>query len=151
MDFRDTKGSAIDMGEADVLDAAEKAGTGVAMGASSVDELALIAMAATQAAAAQPADVRDSKTVEARRFTIVTDASRDALLTDFGKETLDRPLSAAGREAYQDLFARVAALMPTITPTPSALRLHLEAVVHARDAGAVERRHGSRPADLVLS
>ncbi len=107
MDFRDTKGSAIDMGEADVLDAAEKAGTGVAMGASSVDELALIAMAATQAAAAQPADVRDSKTVEARRFTIVTDNSLDALLTDFGKETLEDRYLLPG-ENYQDLFARVA-------------------------------------------
>ncbi len=107
MDFRDTKGSAIDMGEADVLDAAEKAGTGVAMGASSADELALIAMAATQAAAALPADVRDSKTVEARRFTIVTDNSRDALLTDFGKETLEDRYLLPG-ENYQDLFARVA-------------------------------------------
>ncbi len=107
MDFRDTKGSAIDMGEADVLDAAEKAGTGVATGAASVDELALIAMAATQAAAAQPADVRDSKTVEARRFHVVTDASRDALLTDFGKETLEDRYLLPG-ESYQDLFARVA-------------------------------------------
>ncbi|WP_231562525.1 ribonucleoside-diphosphate reductase subunit alpha [Sphingomonas sp. 35-24ZXX] len=64
-------------------------------------------MAATQAAAAQPADVRDSKTVEARRFHVVTDASRDALLTDFGKETLEDRYLLPG-ESYQDLFARVA-------------------------------------------
>ncbi|WP_439484935.1 ribonucleoside-diphosphate reductase subunit alpha [Blastomonas fulva] len=64
-------------------------------------------MAATQAAAALPADVRDSKTVEARRFTIVTDTSRDALLTDFGKETLEDRYLLPG-ENYQDLFARVA-------------------------------------------
>ncbi|MDM7967741.1 ribonucleoside-diphosphate reductase subunit alpha [Blastomonas fulva] len=64
-------------------------------------------MAATQAAAAQPADVRDSKAVEARRFTIHTDNSRDALLTDFGKETLEDRYLLPG-ENYQDLFARVA-------------------------------------------
>nr|WP_229736794.1 ribonucleoside-diphosphate reductase subunit alpha [Blastomonas aquatica] len=64
-------------------------------------------MAATQAAAALPADVRDSKTVEERRFTIQTDNSRDALLTDFGKETLEDRYLLPG-ENYQDLFARVA-------------------------------------------
>ncbi|AOG02005.1 MAG: ribonucleoside-diphosphate reductase subunit alpha [Blastomonas fulva] len=117
MDFRDTgKGNAGDMGESDVLEAAEKAGTAtaaaaptgaLATGESSAAEMALIAMAATQAAAALPADVRDSKTVEARRFTIVTDTSRDALLTDFGKETLEDRYLLPG-ENYQDLFARVA-------------------------------------------
>lgn len=118
MDFRDTgKGNTVDMGEADVLEAADKAGiatTGtapagvsLASGESSSAEMALIAMAATQAAAAQPADVRDSKAVEARRFTIVTDNSRDALLTDFGKETLEDRYLLPG-ENYQDLFARVA-------------------------------------------
>ncbi len=49
----------------------------------------------------------DSKTIHDRRFTIVTDASRDALLTDFGKETLDDRYLLPG-EKYQDLFARVA-------------------------------------------
>jgi ribonucleoside-diphosphate reductase alpha chain len=49
----------------------------------------------------------DSKTVDARRFDIVTDEARDALLTEFGKETLvDRYLLPG--ENYQDLFARVA-------------------------------------------
>ncbi|WP_439486912.1 ribonucleoside-diphosphate reductase subunit alpha [Blastomonas fulva] len=104
------------MGESDVLEAAEKAGTAtaaaaptgaLAAGESSAAEMALIAMAATQAAAALPADVRDSKTVEARRFTIVNDTSRDALLTDFGKETLEDRYLLPG-ENYQDLFARVA-------------------------------------------
>jgi len=51
--------------------------------------------------------VVDSKTIHDRRFTIVTDASRDALLTDFGKETLDDRYLLPG-EKYQDLFARVA-------------------------------------------
>ncbi|HEX2811607.1 MAG TPA: ribonucleoside-diphosphate reductase subunit alpha [Sphingopyxis sp.] len=45
--------------------------------------------------------------VHARRFAITTDAGRDSLLTDFGKETLrDRYLLPG--ESYQDLFARVA-------------------------------------------
>ncbi|WP_241695757.1 ribonucleoside-diphosphate reductase subunit alpha [Sphingomonas ursincola] len=65
-------------------------------------------MAATQAAAAtKPAEALDSKTVAARRFNVVTDKSRDDLLTDFGKETLEDRYLLPG-ESYQDLFARVA-------------------------------------------
>ncbi len=45
--------------------------------------------------------------VHARRFAIETDKSRDALLTDFGKETLEDRYLLPG-ESYQDLFARVA-------------------------------------------
>jgi ribonucleoside-diphosphate reductase alpha chain len=45
--------------------------------------------------------------VHPRRFEIVTDKSRDALLTDFGKETLEDRYLLPG-ETYQDLFARVA-------------------------------------------
>ena len=49
----------------------------------------------------------DSKTVDVRRFDVVTDSARDDLLTEFGKETLrDRYLLPG--ENYQDLFARVA-------------------------------------------
>ena len=49
-----------------------------------------------------------SKSVHAPRFDVVTDDSRDALLTEFGKDTLrDRYLLPG--ESYQDLFARVAA------------------------------------------
>jgi ribonucleoside-diphosphate reductase alpha chain len=55
--------------------------------------------------AASAAD--DSKTVRARRFDVVTDESRDALLTDFGKDTLTDRYLLPG-ENYQDLFARVA-------------------------------------------
>ncbi|WP_240956937.1 ribonucleoside-diphosphate reductase subunit alpha [Pseudopontixanthobacter vadosimaris] len=51
--------------------------------------------------------VDDSKKINDRRFTVVTDDSRDDLLTDFGKETLiDRYLLP--NESFQDLFARVA-------------------------------------------
>jgi ribonucleoside-diphosphate reductase alpha chain len=40
-------------------------------------------------------------------FRVVTDASRDALLTEFGKDTLNDRYLLPG-ESYQDLFARVA-------------------------------------------
>ncbi|MFN4357240.1 ribonucleoside-diphosphate reductase subunit alpha [Sphingopyxis alaskensis] len=60
----------------------------------------------TPASAAKPGDGGEPK-VHARRFAIVTDASRDALLTDFGKETLQDRYLLPG-ESYQDLFARVA-------------------------------------------
>ena len=50
---------------------------------------------------------RTSKSVDVRAFDVKTDAGRDALLTEFGKETLrDRYLLPG--ESYQDLFARVA-------------------------------------------
>jgi ribonucleoside-diphosphate reductase alpha chain len=49
-----------------------------------------------------------SKAVHAPRFAVKTDARRDDLLTEFGKDTLrDRYLLPG--ESYQDLFARVAA------------------------------------------
>ena len=51
---------------------------------------------------------KDSKTVDQRRFAVVTDTTRDALLTEFGKETLKDRYLLPG-EGYQDLFARVAA------------------------------------------
>ncbi len=62
---------------------------------------------AEAAIAATRADQADSKKINDRRFTVVTDDTRDALLTDFGKETLiDRYLLPG--ENFQDLFARVA-------------------------------------------
>ena len=49
----------------------------------------------------------DSKTVLPLPFPVDVDHARDALLTDFGKETLrDRYLLPG--ESYQDLFVRVA-------------------------------------------
>ncbi|HVF83223.1 MAG TPA: ribonucleoside-diphosphate reductase subunit alpha [Sphingomicrobium sp.] len=54
------------------------------------------------------APASSSKTIDTRRFPVVTDSSRDALLTDFGKETLKDRYLLPG-ESYQDLFARVAA------------------------------------------
>src|SRR3982751_3383055 len=49
-----------------------------------------------------------SKAVHAPRFDVKTDAKRDALLTEFGKDTLNDRYLLPG-ESYQDLFARVAA------------------------------------------
>jgi len=61
---------------------------------------------ATRAVAKKPVEP-DSKSINARRFTVPTDSSRDALLTEFGKDTLrDRYLLPG--ETFQDLFARVA-------------------------------------------
>ena len=70
-----------------------------------VEGAAMAAVAGALAAATAP--VITSKTVNPRRFQIVTDDSRDALLTDFGKDTLDDRYLLPG-EKYQDLFARVA-------------------------------------------
>ncbi|SCW72276.1 ribonucleoside-diphosphate reductase alpha chain [Sphingobium faniae] len=69
----------------------------------------------TQAAAkaSSPAPVKEKEAISSskildRRFDVVTDASRDALLTEFGKDTLKDRYLLPG-ESYQDLFARVAA------------------------------------------
>ena len=70
-----------------------------------VEQAAAEAMAAVAKAAASTGE--DSKAVHARRFAIETDSSRDELLTDFGKETLNDRYLLPG-ESYQDLFARVA-------------------------------------------
>src|SRR5204863_815783 len=54
------------------------------------------------------ASATGSKAVHAPKFDVKTDGSRDALQTEFGKDTLrDRYLLPC--ESYQDLFARVAA------------------------------------------
>ncbi|WP_227711273.1 ribonucleoside-diphosphate reductase subunit alpha [Novosphingobium ovatum] len=68
---------------------------------------AAMASVVSAPAAAAPVAEENSRTVRARRFSITTDAARDALLTDFGKETLDDRYLLPG-ESYQDLFARVA-------------------------------------------
>jgi ribonucleoside-diphosphate reductase alpha chain len=60
-----------------------------------------------KAGAAPKDNAPDSKSVAVRRFDVATDSARDALLTDFGKETLKDRYLLPG-ESYQDLFARVA-------------------------------------------
>ena len=100
MDFRDTGGEAgMDVGM-DVLDVTKELET------APVKSDAKANLKADQAKTELKAEA-DSKSVDVRRFDVVTDTSRDALLTEFGKETLrDRYLLPG--ENYQDLFARVA-------------------------------------------
>ncbi|MEQ1509470.1 MAG: ribonucleoside-diphosphate reductase subunit alpha [Sphingopyxis sp.] len=93
----------------DLRDTRDEGSTNVA---AQVDERPVTPDAAMAAIAAagglNPAEPLDSKTVAVRRFDVVTDASRDVLLTEFGKDTLQDRYLLPG-ESYQDLFARVAA------------------------------------------
>ena len=102
MDFR--TGDGVDsLVETLIGDAvAALAGTEKAVGMTAQDQ-------GSEALVAKPSRVHeeDSKAVHPRRFDVRTDPSRDALLTAFGKETLDDRYLLPG-ESYQDLFARVA-------------------------------------------
>ena len=81
----------------------DSADTGAALAAS------MAAGVLAQASAAAAATTRPcSSEVLPWRFPVTVDRSRDALLTDFGKDTLDDRYLLPG-ESYQDLFARVAA------------------------------------------
>ncbi|WP_374133231.1 ribonucleoside-diphosphate reductase subunit alpha [Sphingomonas sp. 28-62-20] len=64
-----------------------------------------IAVAAKKAKA--HAAQADSKSVKPQPYPVEVDHSRDALLTDFGKETLNDRYLLPG-ESYQDMFVRVA-------------------------------------------
>ena len=85
MDFRDTEGTGDNM----ATDAIEAAA------------------AAVRAAPAKPKKARDSKSIAPQAYALEVDHSRDALLTDFGKDTLQDRYLLPG-ESYQDLFVRVA-------------------------------------------
>jgi len=66
-----------------------------------------LAEGTTKTVAKALAPETNSSTIMERRFDVVTDNSRDALLTEFGKDTLrDRYLLPG--EGFQDMFARVA-------------------------------------------
>ena len=100
MDFRDTGGEAglNDRPLGDMMDVLE---------ADKADMKAALQKGEAKPEAKSDSKVTDSKTVDVRRFDVVTDTARDDLLTEFGKETLrDRYLLPG--ENYQDLFARVA-------------------------------------------
>jgi ribonucleoside-diphosphate reductase alpha chain len=113
MEFRNGDDAAMglnDMMEADIAPPRNKA-KAVKMDHKDSGSDELVADAATSAMAealkAAAAADDDSKVVRPRRFDVVTDESRDALLTDFGKDTLTDRYLLPG-ENYQDLFARVA-------------------------------------------
>jgi ribonucleoside-diphosphate reductase alpha chain len=89
MDFRDTEGTGENMAT-DAIEAATQA----------------MANVAANVAKAKPAE-RDSKSVAPQPYALEVDHSRDALLTDFGKDTLQDRYLLPG-ESYQDLFVRVA-------------------------------------------
>jgi ribonucleoside-diphosphate reductase alpha chain len=105
MDFRDTGVGAGEngVGENIMADVLEKMTTEVLE--SVTKDIA--AKPEKEVAAAKAKADSDSKSVDVRRFDVVTDTSRDALLTEFGKETLKDRYLLPG-ENYQDLFARVA-------------------------------------------
>jgi ribonucleoside-diphosphate reductase alpha chain len=72
-----------------------------------MSDMATTLLEAVSSAAADDAPVSESKRINAQLYAVEVDHSRDALLTDFGKETLrDRYLLPG--ESYQDLFVRVA-------------------------------------------
>ena len=110
MDFRDTgRGADSEMGD-DMMDVLEaELATEVKTESSNKADrkAAPEKAAATNTDAAYEKAESDSKTVDVRRFNIVTDNSRDVLLTEFGKDTLQDRYLLPG-ESYQDLFARVA-------------------------------------------
>src|SRR3569623_1558465 len=88
MDFRDTEGT----GETMATDAIEAAAT---------------AATPKAACAAKSSKKRDSKAIAPQPYALEVDHSRDALLTEFGKDTLTDRYLLPG-ESYQDQFVRVA-------------------------------------------
>jgi ribonucleoside-diphosphate reductase alpha chain len=72
-----------------------------------MNDMASTLMEAVTSAAADETPVSDSKRINAQLYAVEVDHSRDALLTDFGKETLKDRYLLPG-ESYQDLFVRVA-------------------------------------------
>ena len=115
MDFRSGDDAAMELELEGAIEAQEAPTKAIAMtkeDKASADLADATASAMAQAskavaAAAKRAADADSKKINDRRFTVVTDTSRDALLTEFGKETLTDRYLLPG-ESYQDLFARVA-------------------------------------------
>ncbi len=107
MDYRDTEQEVGSVTEALDVDTSLDVGKDakVQLKADGLDETAAKKAAPKKAPIDKPNS--DSKSVDVRRFDIVTDTSRDALLTEFGKETLQDRYLLPG-ENYQDLFARVA-------------------------------------------
>ncbi len=92
-----------------------------------------------------------SKAVHAPRFDVKTDDKPRRAADRVRQGHAARPLSASGRKLPGPVRARRRRLFRRRRPRAARLRLHLEAVVHAGDAGAVQRRHRPRPADQLLS
>jgi ribonucleoside-diphosphate reductase alpha chain len=72
-----------------------------------MSDMATTLLEAVSSATADENPVSESKRINAQLYAVEVDHSRDALLTDFGKETLKDRYLLPG-ESYQDLFVRVA-------------------------------------------
>ncbi len=72
-----------------------------------MNDMATTLLEAVTSAAVDDTPVSESKRINAQLYAVEVDHSRDALLTDFGKETLKDRYLLPG-ESYQDLFVRVA-------------------------------------------
>jgi ribonucleoside-diphosphate reductase alpha chain len=72
-----------------------------------MSDMATTLLEAVSSAAQDESPVSESKRINAQLYAVEVDHSRDALLTDFGKETLKDRYLLPG-ESYQDLFVRVA-------------------------------------------
>jgi hypothetical protein len=110
---------------------------------------ALVAAVAAAAASVPAPEKENSRTVRARRFGIVTDESRDALLTAFGKDTLDDRYLLPG-ESTRTCSPAWPMPMPMTRRTPSG------STTTSRSCGSCPPRRSSRTAapgavaDLVL-
>ena len=105
MDFRDGQEVTSDMATSLLSSLSSDNAGGLARdpAASAIEAATAGATAAVKKAAATP----DSKSIKPQLFPVEVDRSRDALLTDFGKETLNDRYLLPG-ESYQDMFVRVA-------------------------------------------
>jgi ribonucleoside-diphosphate reductase alpha chain len=105
VDFRDGQEVTSDMATSLLSSLSGDTAGGLARdpAASAIEAATAGAAAAAKKAVATP----DSKSIKPQLFPVEVDRSRDALLTDFGKETLNDRYLLPG-ESYQDMFVRVA-------------------------------------------
>ena len=96
---------AMDMGEGVTTADRSDTAAGEALAASLA--AGVLAQAAAAAGATAGASKPGTSDILPWKFPVTVDRSRDALLTDFGKDTLNDRYLLPG-ESYQDLFARVA-------------------------------------------
>ncbi len=84
-------------------------------------------------------------------YPVEVDHSRDSLLTDFGKETLNDRYLLPG-ETYQDLFVRVASAYADDAEHAQRVYDYISKLwFMPATPGPLERRHRARPPDQLLS
>ncbi len=92
----------------------------------------------------------DQAVQHAHGYRVKLDHGRDALLTEFGKATLRDRYLMPGESYPGPVCPRRVLLRRRRGPCSAPVRLHLEALVHARDARPLQWRHTARPAHLLL-